>query len=341
MSGEIEFSWEWICLVVPALMLIWFLWEKAHRRTYPVKPGLNDDITLPHEERFELYTNSLSLCSRKARICFAELGIPYKHHHIDLIETGSYENISRHFLRVNPASLVPVLVYNGHPVYESDEIIRFAAGHADTATAPLISEDAEIQKIVDYWIYKASLTGDDPMKNMAMTAGSCIPPLTIPVFIAAMQHIPVNRVFEGLLFHRLKIRPIGFLFMKIMGLRGLPHSRLRKMVSTGRDLMMKHLQELEEHLKKTEGAWIAGEQFTLADVSWMSHFERMEESCWLEEYVKDERLPNIAEYWQRLKERPSYRTAIVDFAHPIIEQAKADLIAAKEENSRLRDIYQV
>ncbi|MDJ0846949.1 MAG: hypothetical protein QNK04_01070 [Myxococcota bacterium] len=57
--------------------------------------GLHEDISLPHEHEWELYLNALSLCSKKARVCLAELGIEYASHHVHLIETGPYENIGR------------------------------------------------------------------------------------------------------------------------------------------------------------------------------------------------------------------------------------------------------
>ena len=88
-------------------------------------------VTLPHQQSWELYHNNLSLCSKKTRVCLSELSIDYVSHHVDLIETGRYENVSREFLKVNPAGLVPVLVYQGHPVYESHEQIAFASARSD------------------------------------------------------------------------------------------------------------------------------------------------------------------------------------------------------------------
>ncbi len=53
--------------------------------------GIHPEITLPHTEAWELYHNGFSLCSKKLRVCMAELGLPYRSHHIHLIETGAYE----------------------------------------------------------------------------------------------------------------------------------------------------------------------------------------------------------------------------------------------------------
>ena len=95
--------------------IVWYGWERAHRRTRPMAGGLHPEIELPHRGEWELYHNALSLCSKKARVCLAELGIDYVGHHVHLIETGAYENVRREFLAVNPAAILPVLVHQGHP----------------------------------------------------------------------------------------------------------------------------------------------------------------------------------------------------------------------------------
>ena len=43
-------------------------------------------------EKWILYHNCFSLCSRKVRLCLEELEIEYKQEHIDLIETGKYRS---------------------------------------------------------------------------------------------------------------------------------------------------------------------------------------------------------------------------------------------------------
>ena len=104
--------------------------------------GIHTDISLPHTDEYELYHNDLSLCSKKVDACMAELEIEYKSIQIELIETGYYENISRHFLAVNPSGLVPALVHNGHPIYESHEIIAYLAQQkAGSNTNTLVPSD--------------------------------------------------------------------------------------------------------------------------------------------------------------------------------------------------------
>ena len=63
------------------------------------------------------YHNDFSLCSRKVRFCLSELNIHYKSKHINIIETGNAENLSKHFKKINPKVTVPVLIHKGYPIY--------------------------------------------------------------------------------------------------------------------------------------------------------------------------------------------------------------------------------
>ena len=237
-------------LFLLAIPVVWYVWERRQRKTQAMTGGIHEHITLPHDEEWELYHNAFSLCSKKTRVCLAELGIPYKSHHIDLIETGAYENISRHFLRVNPAALVPVLVHNGHPIYESHEQLAYAAQHASRPAA-LVPENEAQRSVMEYWVHKSSLVGDDPLASIHETVGNAVPGLTIPIFAARIEHIPASRIVEGLLFHRLKKRALFFLLLKFRGVRHLPRLKsMMQIIRRSRASMHTHLDELERPSNK-------------------------------------------------------------------------------------------
>lgn len=327
--------------VVAAVLLAalgWYGWERSHRRTRSMAGGVREDITLPHESEWELYHNALSLCSKKTRVCLAELGIEYTGHHIDLIETGSYENISRHFLAVNPAGLVPVLVHDGHPVYESHDQITYAAEHA--ADVRLIPADAGEAERMRQWVHKASLFGDDPTQDLEASAGNCVPGLTVPLFTTMVQDIPYRKIFEGLLFHRIKLRPLLFLLMKLRGPDGIARApRARVLVGHSRAHMHRHQDDLETQLQESGGPWILGASFSLADVSWMVIFERLREADWEAVFLTESR-PRTKKYWQALQARPSYGQAIVAFGHPTIERGRERLLEQKKTSAGLRALYE-
>lgn len=326
-----------LVLAIPVALLCRYLIERSRRRTYAVPAGFQPRITLPHEREFELYHNALSLCSKKTRLCLAELGIDYASHHIDLIETGSYENLGRAFLRVNPAGTVPVLLHHGHPVYESHEQIRYAAERAAAGAPMLIPADPGRRAEMEAWVDRASLTGDDPIAHAGESAGNAAPGLTLPIFAAMLEEIPVYRIAEGLLFHRIKKRPLVFLALKLRRLRGF--KKLKPAVAALHECgraMHAHLDALEAQLSTSGGPWIIGDQFTLADVSWAVILERLNEAECIELYIGDGKRPALTAWWQAIQARPSYDQAIRGHAHPTVERGRLRLRAAMDADPELR-----
>jgi glutathione S-transferase len=262
----------------------------------------------------------------------------YASHPVDLIETGSYENVSRHFLAVNPAGLVPVLVHRGHPVYESHDEIVHAARHAGARGRELLPEDPETRALVERWIDVASLVGDDPTQGTDRRAGHCIPGLTVPLFATMVRYIPYPRFVEGLLFHPQKRRPLAFAVLKLRGLHGLPGlAPAMALLHRSRRDMATHLDRLGEQIERSGGPWIAGERFTLADVSWLVILDRLAEADWDAWFWGDDRRPAVAAYWERLRARPSFESAIVRERCETLVAGMADLEAAKRADPRLRE----
>jgi glutathione S-transferase len=293
-------------------------------------------IQIAHEQEFELYHNDFSLCSKKVRVCLAELGIAYKSHPIDLIETGSYQTLSRRFLVVNPEGVLPVLVHRGQPVYHSHAQIRYAAENAPTSAPQLVPADPALRSQMQRWVACASILGDDPIETTRVSAAACAAGLTIPLFGAMISEIPTQRILEGLLFHRLKIRPLMFLLLKVVGIARFARIKpLVEIVRVSRNHMGLHLDALESQLARSGGPWILGETFSLADVSWMVIFERMAEQNSAHVFLEDGRRPRVLAYWRGLRDRPSYQQAIAGHRHPTVVRGTRRLQEAKASDPRL------
>lgn len=315
-------------------------WENARRGTHPVPPGHRPEIAIPHEREFELYHNAFSLCSMKDRVCLAELGIPYASRPVDLIETGSYENIRSAFLAVNPGGTVPVLVHRGNPIYESHEQIRYAADHAPPGSPRLTPEDPALREGMQRWIDRSSIT-EDPLAQGDASAGNAIPGLTLPLFAAMIEGIPYRRILEGLLFHFDKRRPLMFLAFKAAGVARFGRlSQAVRILARSRSQMGLHLDSLEKQLAESGGPWILGGTFSLADVSWLAIFERLEQVDADHVFLGEERRPGCAAYWARLQARPSYREAIRGHGHPTVARGTQRLREAKASDPALRALLE-
>jgi len=303
----------------------------------PPSGGLHPEIDIPHTEEWELYHNSFSLCSKKVRVCMAELGLPYESHHLHLIETGAYETVSRAYLKINPAGTVPVIVHEGHPVYESHDQIVYAAEHAGECGRQLLPSDPAIKALVERWTDCASLVGN-ALQGPERRAGHCVPGLTMPIFATMVAYIPYREILKGLLTHPNKERPLFFTLLRFRTVHGLPKlSPVMKALRRARRHMGNHLDSLAQLLDGHGGPWIAGAQFTLADVSWVVILDRLVEADWDDYLWGNGKRPTIAAYWERLQARPSYRSEILEMRCPITQKGIADLKRAKAEDARLRD----
>ena len=181
-----------------------------------------------------------------------------------------------------------------------------------------------------------SLVGDDPVAASHATAGNAIPGLTVPLFAAMIADIAWWRIAEGLLFHRLKKRPLLFMAMKASGLGNLHRGPAAKVVAKSARDMARHLDALDAELARSGGPWTLGDAFSLADVGWVPIFDRLEEADSLHCFLGAGRRPHATAYWERLRARPSYREAIAGHVHPAVVRGTKRLRAAKQASPALR-----
>jgi hypothetical protein len=201
----------------------------------------------------------------------------------------------------------------------------------------LLPTDPATRALVGHWTDCASLVGN-AMQGSERRAGHCIPPLTFPLFATMVRYIPYREIFKGLLTHPNKERPLFFALLKLRTVHGL--ARLRpamQALQRSRGHMAQHLDALARLLDGHGGPWIAGEQFTLADVSWVVILDRLVEADWTEYFWGAGKRPTVAAYWDRLRARPSYRSEIAAARCPITRQGIEDLKQAKATDARLHD----
>ena len=272
--------------------------------------GLQQQIQLPHTHRWTLYHNAFSLCSKKF-VCLAEYDVSYESNPVDLIETGRYENISRKFLQVNPAATVPVLLHNGHPIYESHEQLKYVAEQVDQQGL-LVPPDPEQKQVMDAWVRRTSLIGDDPIGSPNAGRQRCAR-ANRPIFASMVATIPTHRILEGLLSTAKAARGVFFGHETGRAEGFLQPKPVHQIINKAAAAMAEHLDALDQQLRQGGGPWICGAQFTLADVGMMVILDRLREGDWRGAFLTPR--PRVEQYWHALQERDSYRSGCQDFQH--------------------------
>ena len=132
-----------------------------------------------------------------------------------------------------------------------------------------------------------------------------------------IKHVPTHRILENLLFHRMKIRPVFFLAMRLLGInRTLRLKPLQNMIYESWAAMSDHLEEFEGRLSSSGGPWIYGHQFTLADVGMMVIFDRLNEGDWVDIFTPSRAA--VYAHWEALQSRKSYIKGCQNHNHPLV-----------------------
>jgi len=306
----------YISVAVVLLTTFWYL-----RRLFGVKEvtgGLHKEITLPYQESVELYHNATSSCSQKVRSCLYEAGVEFKSHALALPSSGSYETKMPWYLRINPAGTVPVLVHDGHPIYESHEQIVYIDQVLRQKDVPsLRPTDPEKVELMNKWVdccsaIRSEIFSDDA-KAFRKRIGNVLPGMTVPVFAANIIHFLSARQLLSTLMMMPFVKELSFLLMivgfKMFGLQFIKLPPVSRKAELALPNIVYHLCQLEADLVQGGGPWICGETYTLADISWIPILERMEIArfwpCILSGNYGS--IENVRSYWERIQQRSAYQ----------------------------------
>ncbi|MDC3154930.1 glutathione S-transferase family protein [Pelagibacteraceae bacterium] len=278
-------------------------------------------------EPWILYHNDFSLCSRKVRICLAELKVNYKPIHINIIETGSAENLTKEFKFINPNVTVPVLLHNGYPIYESHEQIKYLQ--------EFMKNESNLNDEISYWVKRGSLIGE-PINDLEKYAGNCVSLLTPPLFISMLKDISIFKFFSYYIRHPVKFRAFNFIIFKIFGFNAYKdktplHKITQKVISH----LNNHMREFNSQILNKE--WISNNQFSVADITWAVLFHRLEELQILEKFTKS--YPAIEQYYIRVKKRYSFKEGVLAFKNTSVDNGVKNLQKSISAVSYLRKHY--
>lgn len=241
----------------------------------------------------QLYHHPYSLDSQRVRLALEEKGIDYTSYHVNPL-TG--KNMGSFFFRMNPSAKLPVFQNGSHVLFKAIDIIQYIDRVVDRV-AVLEARDAVITTQVLEWMKKVD-SWDPKMFTLA--------------------HIPrkhrdfVSKFIRRVIISRMTESP---------DLATVYHTKLREAYETEEKLKdPRIIEESEETLSRLlddvelqlhETAYIAGEEFTMADCMFIPILVRLRLLGLEEKYINSR--PKIAEYYKLMKKRPSYKFVIGRF----------------------------
>lgn len=237
----------------------------------------------------QLYHHPYSLDSQKVRLALEERVVDYTSYHVNPL-TG--KNMDSSFFRMNPSAKLPVFQNGEHIIFNTAEIIQYVE-----RIAVVLSGGGKITvssgEVVE-WMNKIQEWN--------------------PKFFT-LSHIPEKyRLFISKFMRRVVIARMS----EFPDLASSYHRKLRDEYETEDKLKnpevlrrsKKHLVSLldEAETKLSKTSYLVGEEFTMADVTFIPVLARLELLNLQDEYINSR--PNVAEYWNGVKQRPSYKKVI-------------------------------
>jgi glutathione S-transferase len=232
----------------------------------------------------ELYHNGMSACAQKVRLTLAEKGIQWHSHHLDL-RAGDQQKAD--YLKLNPKGVVPTLVDGGKVVRESTVIMEYLEDRYPEP--PLRPADPHLRSQMRLWNKRL----DDGHHDIATA--------TLSMGIAfRFQYLEKGKEASDALIDKIP-DPIRRERRREVINHGIEAREFRIAVGMWEGL----LTEMESVLG--EAPALVGDRYSLADAAYTPYLTRLDHLSllgWLA------RRPRLSAWYDRVRERPSYDSAM-------------------------------
>jgi glutathione S-transferase len=233
----------------------------------------------------ELYNFSQSTCSLKVRICLEEKGLEWVDRRL---VSKNHDHLSDWYLKLNPNGVVPTLLDDGRPVFESSVIIQYLDQvHPET---PLVPDDPYAQAQMRSWL--------------AFVDAVTTPAIRYPSFQFGGLRQKFQAMSDEEFEEKTARRPLkGAFYRKMDKNAGFSDADMAEAFNDVR----KTGARMQRMLDESAGPWLMGEQYTLADIAVAPLLDRIEDLGL--EHLWEESSPGVAGWLRRIQARPAYRKA--------------------------------
>lgn len=246
----------------------------------------------------ELYHSNWSICAQKVRLVIVEKGIDVVEHHVDL---RAREQQTPAYLKLNPKGYVPTLVHDGRPVIESAIICEYLDDVFPDP--PLSPADPVDRAYMRTWTRRP----DDGLHRACATVTNAIAfrlqwleksTEEIEVMLAATPD-PARRTWRREMIEK-----------------GVESQLFVNAVWVYDAL----LSDMEAALQDRE--WLAGDDYSLADVSLTSYLNRVAELQF--HPMWEENRPAVSDWFDRIRSRDNFAIAFGNYPYEAYAAQMAD-----------------
>ncbi|NNL67962.1 MAG: glutathione S-transferase family protein [Myxococcales bacterium] len=249
-----------------------------------------------------LYGFPGSLCSQKVRLALAEKGVDYESRIVDIeLRMQNYEPA---YLRLNPRGVVPTLVHGDTVVTDSARIVRYVDEHFEGP--PLVPADPAERERMDAWIRQQDGLGMRELSYASFQGalGLLLRRVSMPLRQRKLRRLrkenpDLAEVYDA----------------KLEDVRGwraaiVDEATIREV----RNQTAEALRAADQRLG--ESRHLAGDAYSLADVTWTCVLARLRMLGLAEIFFGRGQCPHLADYYERLRARPSFVAAGIWEATP-------------------------
>lgn len=230
----------------------------------------------------ELYNFSQSTCSLKVRICLAEKDLEWTDKRL---VSKDHDHLSDWYLKLNPNGVVPTLIHDRRPVFESSVIMEYLE---DIHPAPsLRPADAYGLAQMRSWL---------AFVDQVTTPAGRYPSFQFGGLLLKFQNMSDEEFDE-----KTRKRPLKAAFYKKMNKNtGFAGAELDQAYNDFR----KTAARMDRMFQENGGPWLLGGQFTLADIAVAPLLDRQEDIGL--EFLWEEAYPAVGDWLRRIQARPAY-----------------------------------
>jgi len=249
-----------------------------------------------------LYSHYASICSQRARLVLVEKQVPFKG---VMLHYEELETITPTYLGINPRGLVPTIVADGDVVFDSATIMRYVNNRyvgpdlmpGDETQEALINKEIDTADFFPIRDLVFQVTRDRGSHGATHSGWGMD---SVKKYISALQEYQVKYPeFAENYAQKLK---------DWQGQLGrIDNSEIMKDSYAYTDQVM---DDFDDRLKSQ--SYIVGDEFSLADITWMPILIRLQYSLGYKIWGNGLR-PNLENYFiERIQKRPGFKKAIVD-----------------------------